>query len=44
MKMHLNQLEKMGIEFKHCDLQNQEWVELGDRNKRKKRKRQVNRD
>ena len=38
----LNKLENMGIEFKHCDLQDHEWVDLGDRNKRKKRKRQVN--
>ena len=33
----LNQLEKMGISFKNADVKNQEWIELGDRNKRKKR-------
>ena len=38
----LNKLENMGIEFKNCDLHDHEWVDLGDRNKRKKRKRQVN--
>lgn len=37
----LNKLEKMGIEFKHVDLQNDEWTEIGDRNKRKKRQKQV---
>lgn len=37
----LNRLEKMGIEFKNADFQNKEWIELADRNKRKKRKRQV---
>lgn len=36
----LNRLEKMGITFKHVDLKNGEWVELEDRNKRKKRVRQ----
>ncbi|WP_409297647.1 DEAD/DEAH box helicase [Peribacillus sp. SCS-26] len=36
----LNRLEKLGIEFKNVDLQNGEWTETEDRNKRKKRKRQ----
>ncbi|MGM0844220.1 MAG: DEAD/DEAH box helicase [Bacillota bacterium] len=35
----LNQLEKMGITFENQDLIRGEWVELGDRNKRKKRKK-----
>lgn len=35
-------LEKMGIEFKNADFQNGEWQELEDRNRRKKRQRQVN--
>ncbi|MFZ0443337.1 MAG: DEAD/DEAH box helicase [Bacillus sp. (in: firmicutes)] len=38
----LNKLENKGIEFRHCDLHDREWVDLGDRNKRNKRKRQVN--
>jgi ATP-dependent RNA helicase CshB len=38
----LNKLENKGIEFKHCDLHDHEWVDLGNRNKRNKRKRQVN--
>ena len=38
----LNKLENKGIEFRHCDLHDHEWVDLGDRNKRNKRKRQVN--
>ena len=37
----LNRLEKMGIEFKNADFKNKEWIELDDRNKRKKSKRQV---
>ena len=37
----LNQLEKMGISFKNVDVKNQEWIELGDRNKRKKRHKAV---
>jgi ATP-dependent RNA helicase CshB len=37
----LNQLEKLGVEFKHMDLKKGEWVELEDRNRRKNRKRQV---
>lgn len=37
----LNRLEKMGIEFKHVDLQKGEWIDLGDRNRRKKRQRQT---
>jgi ATP-dependent RNA helicase CshB len=37
----LNRLEKMGIEFKHVDIQKENWVELEDRNKRKKREKQV---
>ncbi|MDX8364207.1 DEAD/DEAH box helicase [Cytobacillus sp. IB215665] len=35
-------LEKMGITFKQQDLRNNEWVELGARDKRNKRKKQVN--
>lgn len=35
----LNQLEKLGIEFKNMDLKNGEWVEIEDRNRRKKRQR-----
>ncbi|WP_108670776.1 DEAD/DEAH box helicase [Peribacillus acanthi] len=38
----LNRLEKMGIEFKNLDLQNGEWIETDDRNKRKNRKKQTN--
>jgi ATP-dependent RNA helicase CshB len=38
----LIRLEKMGIEFKNADVHNDEWVEIEDRNKRKKRQRQVN--
>jgi ATP-dependent RNA helicase CshB len=37
----LNRLEKMGIEFKHVDIQKDEWVDLDDRNKRKKREKQT---
>lgn len=37
----LNQLEKLGIEFKNMDLKNGEWVEIEDRNRRKNRKKQV---
>jgi ATP-dependent RNA helicase CshB len=37
----LNRLEKMGIEFKHVDIQKDDWVDLGDRNRRKKREKQV---
>lgn len=37
----LNRLEKMGIEFKHLDIQKGDWIDLGDRNKRKKREKQV---
>jgi ATP-dependent RNA helicase CshB len=37
----LIRLEKMGIEFKNADVQKEEWVELEDRNRRKKRQRQV---
>lgn len=33
----LNQLEKMGIEFKHVDWKNKEFVTLEDRNRRAKR-------
>lgn len=36
----LNKLEKMGISFKHVDIQKGEWLQLGDRNKRKKRQKQ----
>ncbi|RFU65730.1 DEAD/DEAH box helicase [Peribacillus glennii] len=35
----LNRLEKMGIEFKNIDIQNGEWVEIDERNKRKNRKK-----
>ncbi|TRZ37560.1 DEAD/DEAH box helicase [Niallia circulans] len=35
----LNHLEKLGIEFKNIDLKNGEWVEIDDRNRRKKRQR-----
>ncbi|MBA4535850.1 DEAD/DEAH box helicase [Bacillus aquiflavi] len=38
----LNQLEKMGIIFKNIDIQNGEWVEIDDRNRRKKRKKRHN--
>jgi ATP-dependent RNA helicase CshB len=37
----LNRLEKMGIEFKHVDIQKDDWVDLDDRNKRKKREKQT---
>lgn len=37
----LNKLEKLGIEFKNVDIQKGEVKEIGDRNKRKKRQRQV---
>lgn len=36
----LNRLEKMGIQFKHVDLRQNEFVEMEDRNRRKTRKRQ----
>lgn len=36
----LNQLEKMGVEFQHVDIKDREFVEIGDRNKRKNRQRQ----
>ena len=32
----LNQLEKMGISFKNADVKNEEWIEIEERNKRKK--------
>ncbi|HZG70509.1 MAG TPA: DEAD/DEAH box helicase, partial [Chondromyces sp.] len=35
----LNRLEKLGIQFSHQDLQKGEWIELPDRNKRKKREK-----
>ncbi|MGG5255025.1 DEAD/DEAH box helicase [Neobacillus sp. SM06] len=35
----LNRLEKMGIQFTHVDLKKEELIELGERNKRKARKR-----
>ncbi|WP_053364125.1 DEAD/DEAH box helicase [Bacillus sp. FJAT-27251] len=38
----LNRLEKMGINFKSVDLQKQELIEIAERNKRQKRKRQEN--
>ncbi|KON87027.1 DEAD/DEAH box helicase [Sporosarcina globispora] len=37
----LNRLEKMGIEFKHKDLQKGEWTNLDNRNKRKTRQKQT---
>ncbi|PLR85923.1 DEAD/DEAH box helicase [Bacillus canaveralius] len=37
----LNRLEKLGIQFKNVDIQKGEMVETGDRNKRKKRQKQV---
>lgn len=38
----LNRLEKMGIEFSQKDIQKGEWITIGDRNKRNKRKKGVN--
>ena len=37
----LNQLEKVGISFLHMDLRNDEWVKQDDRNRRKKRVKQI---
>ncbi|MBT2687103.1 DEAD/DEAH box helicase [Bacillus sp. ISL-47] len=37
----LNRLEKMGIDFKHKDLQKGEWTDLENRNKRKNRQKQT---
>ncbi|MFD2446086.1 DEAD/DEAH box helicase [Bacillus sp. CGMCC 1.16607] len=37
----LARLEKMGIEFHSVDIQKGEWIDLEDRNKRKKREKQV---
>lgn len=37
----LNRLEKMGIQFKNVDILNRELSEIGDRNKRKNRKKQT---
>lgn len=37
----LNKLEKLGVEFHHVDLQKEEWVDLPERNKRKKRQKQT---
>jgi ATP-dependent RNA helicase CshB len=37
----LIRLEKLGIEFQYTDIQKGEWVELDDRNKRKKREKQA---
>ncbi|MCM3705172.1 MULTISPECIES: DEAD/DEAH box helicase [Cytobacillus] len=37
----LNRLEKMGIEFRHKDLQKGEWKDLDNRNKRKTRQKQT---
>jgi ATP-dependent RNA helicase CshB len=37
----LNRLEKMGIEFQHIDIQKGEWMDIEDRNKRKKREKQI---
>ncbi|MCZ0873387.1 DEAD/DEAH box helicase [Peribacillus sp. AS_2] len=36
----LNRLEKMGIEFRDADIQNGDWVDIDERNKRKNRKKQ----
>ncbi|WP_350299492.1 DEAD/DEAH box helicase [Peribacillus frigoritolerans] len=36
----LNRLEKMGIEFHDADIQNGDWVDIDERNKRKNRKKQ----
>jgi ATP-dependent RNA helicase CshB len=36
----LNRLEKIGIKFKHIDIQKGEWIEIDDRNKRKNRQKQ----
>ncbi len=33
----VHQLEKMGITFRHVDIRKGEWIELSDRNRRKKR-------
>ncbi|WP_449621289.1 DEAD/DEAH box helicase [Robertmurraya sp. Marseille-Q9965] len=38
----LNRLENLGVEFKNVDIKQGEIVEIGDRNKRKKRVRQQN--
>lgn len=38
----LNRLETLGVEFKNVDIKQGEIVEIGDRNKRKKRVRQQN--
>ncbi|MDQ0213898.1 ATP-dependent RNA helicase CshB [Oikeobacillus pervagus] len=37
----LIQLEKMGISFGHQDIQNGDWVQLKDRNRRKKREKVI---
>lgn len=37
----LNRLEKLGITFKNVDLQKGEWTTIEDRNKRKKRTKQI---
>lgn len=37
----LNRLEKLGIEFKNADIKKGEWFDLEDRNRRKKRQKQV---
>jgi ATP-dependent RNA helicase CshB len=36
----LNRLEKIGISFKHVDIQKGEWTQIGERNKRKNRQKQ----
>lgn len=33
----IEKLEEMGIDFKHVDYKNNDWIDLGHRNKRKKR-------
>ena len=37
----LNRLEKMGIVFHDADIQNGDWIEIDERNKRKHRKKQA---
>ncbi|KAA0549389.1 DEAD/DEAH box helicase [Bacillus sp. BGMRC 2118] len=37
----LNKLEKMGVTFSHTDIRGTEWVELGARDKRRSRKKEL---
>lgn len=37
----LDRLEKMGIAFEHVDLKNNEWVDIGPRDKRRERRREA---